>query len=100
MIAPDEFDRTGSNDHPIEKIFDRIGAFGHGGSANPDSLFERGFHKRPNLCGWDTRKAGASHAEIIEALSVAVMMGGGPASMYACEALDALQQYESKSSAS
>ncbi|MGO9134951.1 MAG: carboxymuconolactone decarboxylase family protein [Methylovirgula sp.] len=47
----------------------------------------------------DALKAGASHAEIIEALSVAVMMGGGPASMYACEAFEALQQYEAKEQA-
>jgi AhpD family alkylhydroperoxidase len=44
----------------------------------------------------DALKAGASHAEIVETLSVAVMMGGGPAAMYACEAFAALQQYESK----
>jgi len=44
----------------------------------------------------DALKAGASHAEIIEALGVAIMMGGGPAAMYACEAFEALQQYESK----
>ncbi len=44
----------------------------------------------------DALKAGASHAEIIDTLGVAMMMGGGPAAMYACEAFDALQQYESK----
>ncbi len=44
----------------------------------------------------DALKAGASHAEIIEALGVAIMMGGGPAAMYACEAFEALEQYESK----
>ncbi len=45
----------------------------------------------------DALKAGASHAEIVEALGVAMMMGGGPATMYACEAFEALQQYEKKS---
>lgn len=45
----------------------------------------------------DALKAGATHAEIVETLGVAVMMGGGPATMYACEAFDALQQFEAKS---
>lgn len=47
----------------------------------------------------DALKAGASRAEIVETLGVAIMMGGGPAAMYACEAFDALQQYQSKSGA-
>jgi AhpD family alkylhydroperoxidase len=47
----------------------------------------------------DALKAGATHAEIIETLGVAVMMGGGPAAMYACEAFDALEQFESKTEA-
>lgn len=42
----------------------------------------------------DALKAGATREEIIEALGVAVMMGGGPALMYAVEALDALNQFE------
>ncbi len=44
----------------------------------------------------DALKAGATRGEVLETLSVAVMMGGGPALMYACEAFDALQQYESQ----
>jgi hypothetical protein len=31
---------------------------------------------------------------MIETIGVAVMMGGGPASMYACRAYEALQQFE------
>jgi AhpD family alkylhydroperoxidase len=42
----------------------------------------------------DALKAGASHAEVVEALGVAIMMGGGPATMYACDALTALEQFE------
>ncbi len=38
-------------------------------------------------------KAGATDQEVIEAIGVAVLMGGGPASIYACEALKALKQY-------
>jgi AhpD family alkylhydroperoxidase len=41
-------------------------------------------------------KAGATHAEIVETLGVAMMMGGGPATTYACEAFDALEQFEKK----
>lgn len=44
----------------------------------------------------DALRAGASRAEILEALGVAIMMGGGPAAMYACEALEALQQFEAE----
>lgn len=41
----------------------------------------------------DALKAGASDGEIIETLGVAIMMGGGPSLMYACEALEALNQF-------
>jgi AhpD family alkylhydroperoxidase len=43
----------------------------------------------------DALNAGATRAEILDALGVAVMMGGGPAAMYACDALTALEQFES-----
>ena len=42
----------------------------------------------------DALKAGASRREIIETISVAVMMGGGPSMVYGCEALEALDQFE------
>lgn len=44
----------------------------------------------------DALKAGASRAEVLEALGVAMMMGGGPATMYACDALTALDQFEAE----
>lgn len=44
----------------------------------------------------DSLKAGASREEVLETLGVAVMMGGGPSAVYACEALEALDQYESQ----
>jgi AhpD family alkylhydroperoxidase len=44
----------------------------------------------------DALRAGATRQEVLETIGVAVMMGGGPASMYACEAYDALQQFEAK----
>ncbi|MBN2045414.1 MAG: carboxymuconolactone decarboxylase family protein [Anaerolineales bacterium] len=42
----------------------------------------------------DAIKAGATREEIIEALDVAVLMGGGPALMYVMEAIEALDQFE------
>ncbi len=47
----------------------------------------------------DALKAGATHAEIVETLGIAMMMGGGPATMYACDAFEALEQYEKKGQA-
>ena len=44
----------------------------------------------------DALKAGASRAEVLETLGVAVMMGGGPATMYACDAMTALEQFEAQ----
>ena len=41
----------------------------------------------------DAIESGASSEEIIETIGVAVMMGGGPALMYGCEALEALNQF-------
>lgn len=39
-------------------------------------------------------RAGATPAQIHEAIGVAVLMGGGPASTYATVALNALQQFD------
>ncbi|MCS7031257.1 MAG: carboxymuconolactone decarboxylase family protein [Gloeomargarita sp. SKYG116] len=50
-----------------------------------------GFHTRAAL------QAGATAQEIMETLSVAVMMGGGPALMYATHALDALAELQNPS---
>lgn len=47
----------------------------------------------------DALKVGASRAEILETLGVAIMMGGGPAAMYACDAFEALEQFESQGAA-
>lgn len=44
----------------------------------------------------DALKAGATRAEVIECLGVAITMGGGPAAMEAMEALDALNQFEAQ----
>jgi AhpD family alkylhydroperoxidase len=47
----------------------------------------------------DAVKAGASRQEVLEAIGVAIMMGGGPAAMYACEAYEALAQFEASAAA-
>ena len=44
----------------------------------------------------DAIAAGANRQEILEAIGVAIMMGGGPAAMYACDAFSALEQFESE----
>lgn len=47
----------------------------------------------------DALVAAASRKEILETIGVAIMMGGGPALMYGCDALDALDQFEAKGKA-
>ena len=42
----------------------------------------------------DAIRAGATRQEIVETIGVAVLMGGGPAMVYGCEALEALDQFE------
>jgi len=41
----------------------------------------------------DALKAGCTRAEIMETIGVAILMGGGPAVMYGCEAIAALDQF-------
>lgn len=42
----------------------------------------------------DALVAGATRLEIVEAIGVAILMGGGPCMVYGCEAMDALDQFE------
>jgi AhpD family alkylhydroperoxidase len=42
----------------------------------------------------DALRAGASRAQVEEAIGVAVMMGGGPAAVFGSDALTALHQFE------
>lgn len=44
----------------------------------------------------DALRAGASHQEVLDAIGVAVMMGGGPAVVYGTRAYEALAQFEAK----
>ena len=41
----------------------------------------------------DALQAGASHLEIAETVSVAILMGGGPSVVYGIEAMQAMSQY-------
>ena len=42
----------------------------------------------------DAVEAGATHEEIVEAIGVAILVGGGPAVVYGSQALEALEQFE------
>jgi len=44
----------------------------------------------------DALRAGATREEILETIGVAIFMGGGPALVYGCEALEALEQFEAE----
>lgn len=44
----------------------------------------------------DALEAGATREEIVEAIGVAVLMGGGPAMLYGAEALEAVDQFAAK----
>ncbi|HLW31593.1 MAG TPA: carboxymuconolactone decarboxylase family protein [Aequorivita sp.] len=41
----------------------------------------------------DALKAGAKSEEIVEAIGIAILMGGGPSVIYGCEAMEALNQF-------
>ncbi|HZY42322.1 MAG TPA: carboxymuconolactone decarboxylase family protein, partial [Anaerolineae bacterium] len=45
----------------------------------------------------DAIKAGATRAELLETISMGLMMGGGPGSIYAAHALDAVEQFLAES---
>jgi len=45
----------------------------------------------------DALKAGATRAELLETIGVGLLMGGGPGSIYAAHALDAVEQFLSVS---
>jgi AhpD family alkylhydroperoxidase len=47
----------------------------------------------------DAMAAGASRQELLETIGVAILMGGGPAAMYAAHAIDAVEQFERQSGA-
>jgi len=42
----------------------------------------------------DALNAGASRQEVLETIEVAILMGGSPAMVYGCKALEALNQFE------
>jgi len=44
----------------------------------------------------DSLTAGATRQEISETIAVAVLMGGGPALVYGAQALEAMEQFETK----
>jgi AhpD family alkylhydroperoxidase len=42
---------------------------------------------------YDALKAGATRQELLESIGVALLMGGGPSSIYAAHTLDAIEQF-------
>lgn len=44
----------------------------------------------------DALNAGATDEDILETIGVAILMGGGPAVMYGCEAWSAVKQFREK----
>ncbi len=44
----------------------------------------------------DALEAGATRDEIVEAIGVAVLMGGGPSAIYGIDALEAMEQFKDK----
>jgi len=44
----------------------------------------------------DALESGALHAEIVETIGVAILMGGGPSVVYGTQALQALKEFESE----
>jgi AhpD family alkylhydroperoxidase len=44
----------------------------------------------------DALKAGASRDEILDAMGIAIMMGGAPVAMYSAEAVEMLEQFEAQ----
>ena len=44
----------------------------------------------------DALKSGANEDEILEAIGVAIMMGGSPSVMTGCQAYEALRQFQSE----
>ncbi len=47
---------------------------------------------------YDALNAGATEAEILDALGVAVLMGGGPSVMYATHVVEAMEQFKAAQS--
>lgn len=44
----------------------------------------------------DALKAGATHDEVVDAIGVAILMGGGPSVVYGSMALEAMEQFEAQ----
>lgn len=76
-----------TKDGVLDKKTKELIAIALGVAAHCDGCI--GFHAQ-NLV-----KLNATRAELLETLGMAIYMGGGPSLMYAAEALDAFDQFES-----
>ena len=79
--------QAATRDGALDKKTKELIALALGVAAHCDACL--GFHARALV------KLGATRAEVEDALSVAVYMGGGPSLMYAADALTAFEQFAS-----
>jgi len=88
MSAFSELHKSGTAEGALSKMTKELIALGIAITVRCDGCIA--FHVS------DALKAGASRAEIVETIGVAIMMGGGPSVVYGCEAFEALKQFEEK----
>ncbi|MGE3623581.1 MAG: carboxymuconolactone decarboxylase family protein [Bdellovibrionales bacterium] len=83
--------QAATKDGALDKKTKELIALALGVAAHCDGCI--GFHSEALI------KAGATRAEVLETLAMAIYMGGGPSLMYAADAIKAFAQYEEKTRA-
>lgn len=83
--------QTATKDGVLDKKTKELIALALGVAARCDGCI--GFHNEALV------RLGATRQEVLETLSMAVYMGGGPSLMYAADAIKAFIQYEEKAKA-
>ena len=81
--------QAATKDGALDKKTKELIALALGVAARCDGCI--GFHNEALV------RLGATRQEVLEVLSMAVYMGGGPSLMYAAEAISAFTQYQGKS---
>ena len=85
MMEPTSSKPTQRKDGALDKKTKELIALAIGVSTRCDGCI--GFHTQA------LHKLGASKAEIVETLGMAIYMGGGPSLMYAADALSAFEEF-------
>jgi AhpD family alkylhydroperoxidase len=83
--------QSATKDGVLDKKTKELIALALGVAAHCDGCI--GFHSEALV------RLGTTRQEVLEALSMAIYMGGGPSLMYAADAISAYDQYEAKKSA-